>query len=49
MFERQITNELASRTLALILELQAQHQNRARSFQPTAGSDTKILEDGAIK
>ncbi len=49
MFERQIYNELASRTSALILDLKAQHENRGRSFQPVAGSDEKIMEDGAIK
>lgn len=48
MFERQIYNELASRTSALILDLKTRHENRGRRFEKVSGSDDNILEAGAV-
>ncbi|MBE0436700.1 MAG: hypothetical protein IBX56_12940 [Methylomicrobium sp.] len=48
MYERRIHNELASQTPAVILGLQAEHDNRSQSTPPAAGSEDSTLEDGAI-
>jgi integrating conjugative element protein (TIGR03755 family) len=48
LFERQIHNELASKTSALLLALQRQQTQRGRTAQRPAGSDEAILQDGAV-
>lgn len=48
LYERRIHNELASETPAAILALKAEHDNRAQAATPAAGSEEKIITDGAI-
>lgn len=48
LFERQVHNELASKTSALLLALQRQQTERGRTALRPAGSDDAILQDGAI-
>ena len=48
LFERKIYNELTSQTASVILELTAQHDNRGRSQRQAAGSEDKIMEQGAL-
>ena len=48
LFERQIHNELASKTAALILHLQQQHHQRGRTVQRPAGADEAIIDGGGI-
>lgn len=49
LFERQIYNELASKTSGLLLSLQQQHSQRGRTALRPAGADDSIFQDGAIK
>ncbi len=49
MFEKRIHTELASKTPALILQLQAQHNNRSMAHSVASGSENTVIEDGAIK
>ena len=48
MYERRIHNELASETPATILALTAEHNNRAKAATPAAGSEEKIITNGAV-
>ena len=49
LFEKRIHTELASQTPAMILKLQEQHENRNYTQQQAAGSEEKLIEDGAVK
>lgn len=48
LFERQVHNELGSKTSALLLAFQRQQTERGRAALRPAGSDDAILQDGAI-
>ncbi|OAI15641.1 hypothetical protein A1359_09545 [Methylomonas lenta] len=49
LFERQIYNELASKTSGLLLSLQQQQTQRGRTALRPAGADDSIFQEGAIK
>jgi len=49
MFEKRINTELASKTPAMVLKLQEQHENRSLSHSDASGEEDKVIEDGAIE
>ncbi len=49
MFEKQVRSELTSKTVSIILDLQAQSERRGKTNMQEPGYDRTLIKEGAIK